>query len=404
MTVGRPIRTLLFSTLYPSSERPGHGIFVETRLRELLKTGQIETRVVAPVPWFPSTLLRFGTRAAMARTPRLEVREGIEVRHPRYLVVPKVGMTIAPLLLAMGARPAVQAMIREGFEFDLVDAHYYYPDGVAAALLARWFDRPFVVTARGSDINLLTRYALPRRQMRWAMSRAAASIGVSEALSGRLRQLGSPPDRVVTLRNGVDTSSFKPEPRLEARSRLRVDGEPLLLVVGNLLPVKRPELALQALRLVQAKCPGARLCFVGDGPMRRELSQLASQLGLEGAVMFVGAVSQKELPGWYSAADLMILASSREGWPNVLLECMACGTPVVASRVGGVPEIVCAPHLGEVLDIDGAATLADAVFRVLASRLDRQAIRAHTLGMGWPAVSAGQMSLFGQVMAMRANQ
>jgi len=168
MLPARPIRTLLFSTLYPSSVRPGHGIFVETRLRELLQSGQVATQVVAPVPWFPSTNPRYGDYARMAATPAQEVHNGISVLHPRYLLPPKVGMSLAPFLLALGALPTLKKIIRSGFDFDVIDAHYYYPDGVAAALLARYFNKPLVVTARGSDVNLIANFAVPRSLMRWA--------------------------------------------------------------------------------------------------------------------------------------------------------------------------------------------------------------------------------------------
>ena len=126
MNVAPVIRTLLFSSLYPSSVRPGHGIFVETRLRELLGSGRVCTRVVAPVPWFFSTHPRFGTYARMARTPRHEVFRGVDVSHPRYFLPPKVGMTIAPLSLAMGALPALRRLQRDGFDFDLIDACLLY--------------------------------------------------------------------------------------------------------------------------------------------------------------------------------------------------------------------------------------------------------------------------------------
>ena len=121
--MNRPVRTLLFSTLYPSSARPIHGIFVETRLRELLKTGAVQTRVVAPVPWFPSTNPRFGEYACMARTPAREQRNGIDVLHPRYPLLPKVGMTIAPVLLALACIRPIQRLITDGFDFDVIDAH-----------------------------------------------------------------------------------------------------------------------------------------------------------------------------------------------------------------------------------------------------------------------------------------
>ena len=152
MSLQAPIRTLLFSTLYPSSVRPGHGIFMETRLRELLGIGKVQTKVVAPVPWFFSKHLRFDGYAQLAQTPAMEIHNDVDVRHPRYLLPPKVGMTVAPFALALGAIPTVRRLMKEGFDFEVIDAHYYYPDGVAAAMLARHFRKPFTVTARGSDI------------------------------------------------------------------------------------------------------------------------------------------------------------------------------------------------------------------------------------------------------------
>lgn len=394
----RPIRTLLFSTLYPSAERPGHGIFVETRLRELLGTGQVESHVVAPVPWFPSRHARFGVRAAMARTPAREVRHGIDVRHPRYALLPKVGMSSAPLTLALGARRAVQRLLDEGFDFDLIDAHYFYPDGVAAALLARWFRKPLVITARGSDVNVIAEHALPRRLMRWASQQASASVGVSAALAQRLRDIGAPPDRVHVLRNGVDTERFAPQ--LEARQRLGVQCAPLLLSVGNLLPVKRHGLVIEALALLRPDFPQARLAIVGGGPLQAELAAKAAALGLADAVQMVGAVSQDRLVSWYGAADLLVLASSREGWPNVLLESMACGTPVLASRVGGVPEIVNNPAIGMSAVFDTPAALAGALRLAMEQGFCRDAVRQHALGMGWGQVNAGQLELFARVVAV----
>ena len=131
------IRTLLFSTLYPSSARPIHGIFVETRLRELLKSGCVQTQVVAPVPWFPWSHERFGAYAKMAQTPLFEERNGVKVHHPRYFLPPKIGQSIAPYVLAAGALPTIHRLMRDGFDFDVIDAHFYYPDGVAASLIAK---------------------------------------------------------------------------------------------------------------------------------------------------------------------------------------------------------------------------------------------------------------------------
>lgn len=393
------LRVLLFSTLYPSASRPGHGPFVEARLRALLDTGQVQARVVAPVPWFPWTHQRWGAYARLAATPYREVRGGIEVDHPRYLLPPKVGTLPAPLLLALGARGAVRRLQREGFDFNLIDAHYFYPDGVAAALLARWFRRPLLITARGSDVNLIGELAVPRSMMRWAAGVASRSICVSAALGERLRSLGVADKSIAVLRNGVDTQRFAPKERVAARQRLGLSFEPMLLSVGNLLAVKRHDLVIRSLARVRGEHPRAGLVIVGEGPLRATLHAAARDAGVEPAVHFAGHVDQAELAWWYSAADLLVLASSREGWPNVLLESMACGTPVLASRVGGVPEIVDHDALGCALEVSDDVELAAATLAQLGRPVDRAAIRRHALARSWDETSRGQLQIMAAAVA-----
>ena len=397
------MKTLLFSTLYPSSARPLHGVFVETRLRELLARGGVSTKVVAPVPWFPSVDARHGKYAAMAATPPRETQNGIDVLHPRYVVLPKIGMNVTPFFLALSARFALKQLQREGFDFDVIDAHYYYPDGVAAALLGAWFNKPVVITARGTDVNLIPNYRIPRTLIRWAASRASASIGVSAALVERMRSLGMAADRLHVMRNGVDTQRFQIQPQATARQALGMAAPgPVLLTVGNLHEHKGQRLAVQALALVQKQHPSAQLYVVGAGPDREQLVRDAAALGLADAVHLVGAVPNTALSAWYSAADVLILASSREGWPNVLLEAMACGTPVVATRVGGVPEIVQTPRVGRVVQERTAAALASAVVELLAQRGSdqnqqaevRQQVRLYAQGFSWDRTSEDQLKLF----------
>lgn len=390
----RRLRTLLFSTLYPSEVRPGHGIFVETRLRELLKTDALETRVLAPVPWFPFKHPRFGDRARIARTAKRERRHDIEVLHPRYPLVPKLGMSLAPLLLAAAALPVARKLLRDGFDFDLIDAHYFYPDGVAAVLLGTWLHKPVVITARGSDVNLIADYAVPRRWMRWAADRAQALIGVSGALVQRMAALGMPASRLHLLRNGVDLQRFLPLDVAASRQRIGHTGGPLLLSVGNLVALKGHDLCIDLLGLLRKTHPGAQLLIAGDGPLRGTLQAHASARGLAGCVHFAGSVPNTELAHWYSAADVLMLASSREGWPNVLLESMACGTPAVATNVGGIPEIICAPAAGRVVAERNAEALASAVSGLLSQPPSREEVRRHAEAFSWDDTSRGQLALF----------
>lgn len=393
----RDVRTLLFSTLYPSSARPLHGVFVETRLRELLQRGGVQTRVVAPVPWFWSTDERHGAYAAMARTPRHEQRHGVEVYHPRFVRLPKVGMSSAPFMLALGARGTLARLQREGFDFDVIDAHYYYPDGVAAAMLAMWFNKPLVVTARGTDVNLIPEYRVPRLLIQWASRRASASIGVSAALVERLRELGA--SHLHVMRNGVDLQRFRPLGRERMRAELKLTGSPLWLTVGNLHEHKGQGLVVEAFAQFRQQHPGARLLVVGEGPDRALLQRRVESLGLADAVTLVGSVPNTELARWYSAADLLLLASSREGWPNVLLEAMACGTPVVASRVGGVPEIVQSAVAGRVVSERSPAAFAAAVADLLQTRATTEQVRQYAEAFSWDRTSQDQLTLFNALAA-----
>jgi teichuronic acid biosynthesis glycosyltransferase TuaC len=397
------LRTVLFSTLFPSAARPGHGLFVETRLRELVRGGGIDVRVIAPVPWFPSRHVRFGDWARMAETPLTEVRHGIEAVHPRYLLPPRVGETMAPLLLAAGALAPLRKLLRSGFDFDLIDAHYYYPDGVAAALLGRWLGKPVVITARGSDLNVLGRHALPRRMMRWAASQAAASIGVSGALVDVLRGWQVDAQSLHVMRNGVDLERFRPLDRDHARARLSIVGSPLLLSVGHLVPVKGHDLILEALALTAQRRSGARLVVVGDGPLRGRLAQEAQQLGVAERVHFAGAVANEQLAAWYSAADATLLASHSEGCPNVLLESMACGTPVVATAVGGAGEILGNGPGGVLVHERSAGALAAAIDSLCTRAVERSAVRGYASGLSWEATSKAQLQLFTRIAAGRAR-
>src|SRR4051794_14184901 len=242
----RPVRLLTFTTLFPHAGRPNHGIFVENRLRHLLGTGEASSTVVAPVPWFPSGSARFGDWARHARAERQEVRGGLTVHHPRYALVPRLGMTVAPAALFAAAYPELKRLLRGGLAFDIIDAHYLYPDGVAAVALGRALGKPVVVTARGTDVTQLPQYATPRRMIRWAMTHAAALISVSAGLREAMIGLGAHPASVTVLRNGVDLDLFRPLDREAAKRELGFQA-PTLLSVGHLIRRKRHRLAIEAL-------------------------------------------------------------------------------------------------------------------------------------------------------------
>lgn len=389
------IRILLFSTLYPNAAQTTHGIFVENRLRYLLAAGQVEATVVAPVPWFPFTGKWAGRYGVFARAPKQETRHGIRIVHPRYLTLPVIGTYIAPLTIYLAGRSAVRRLRKSGLEFDLIDAHYVYPDGVAAALLSRAMGRPLTITARGTDINLIPRYRLPLAMIRWAAARAAALAGVSQALADVMRELRLGDERKIrVLRNGVDLERFHQTDRDAARRRLGLDG-PTLISVGNLVDLKGHDIVIRAL----SELDRFELLIVGDGEQRAALERLAVDAGVADRVHFLGHKSQQELPDLYNAADILVLASSREGWANVLLEAMACGTPVVASDVGGTPEVVAAAEAGRLMAERTPDALAAAVSQLFAAMPDRDATRAYAEKFSWDETTQGQVRMFRAVLS-----
>ena len=390
----RKLRLLTFSTLFPDSSRPSHGVFVENRLRQLVVSGEAESTVLAPVPWFPSTNPRFGPYAKFAAVPRFEHRHGLDVHHPSYLAIPRFGMNLAPHLLYAAARPALARLIRDGLQFDAIDAHYLYPDGVAAAWLGTAFNKPVVMTARGSDVTELPDHPIPNRLIRGAIQSAAHLIGVSAALCDRMIELGADPSKVTPLRNGVDTSIFHPTDRAADRAALGLTRR-TLLSVGHLIERKRNHLTIAAL----AELPEFDLILVGEGPERPRLEALAAELGLTNRVRFLGASPHHELKHLYTAADAMVLASAREGWANVLLESMACGTPVIASNIPGNPEVVQTPAAGRIAAENTQAGLAAAIRDIFATEPDRAATLAYAQPFSWAATTGGQLEIFRRVTA-----
>ena len=388
------VKILTFTTLYPNASQPNHGIFVENRLRNLLSDSEMEAQVVAPVPWFPFKGERFGRDGKFAAVPTAEARHGIAIRHPRYPLVPKIGMTAAPFLLYQWSKAALRDVMESGFDFDLIDAHYAYPDGVAATLLGRHFGKPVTITARGSDINHLANYAVPRRMIGWAAKQATALITVSDALRQRMLALGADPDKTHTIRNGVDLELFRPA---AAKACSKSDGERpwQLLSVGNLVPLKGHDLVIGAL----AQLPQAELTIVGQGIEAGALRQLAERLGVAARVRFRGAVPHGEMPAIFGAADVLVLASEREGWPNVLLEAMACGTPVVAANVGGVPEVVKEAAAGRLLPARSAEAISREVTALLQAPPARAETRAYAEGFSWQETSQAQVATFQDILA-----
>ena len=386
------MRVLVVSTVYPSATEPTFGVFVEERIRRV--AAHCEVVVVAPVPWFPfNRWIRGRGRAA---TPRLEQRQGITVYHPRFLSVPRFGKCLDAALCYLSVLPLVRRL-RADFPFDLVDGHFVYPDGTVAALLAKTFGVPVAITLRGDELRVVE-FALRRPQMRLALRRARV-IAVSRSLVPVAGRLGVPADAVRVIPNGVDTEAFRRHDRQTARRRLGLpDDRAILLAVGSLIERKGHHRVLALLPELVRRRPDLLYVAVGGAvpgdPHAKLLEQLVRSGGLEDHVRFVPPQPHEEIAVWLSAADLFCLATRSEGWCNALTEALACGLPVVTTRVGGNAEQVRDGEDGLLVPYWNAAEFASAVQRALDREWDREAIAARARRRSWEQVAMDVLEEF----------
>lgn len=389
------MKIVVYTSLYPNNVWTHQGVFVKERMTHFAKETGASVRVVSPVPYFPKvSMLGAGSWSKFSQVCAQERIEGLEVYHPRYLLIPKVSMFVHGVLMALASLPLLRRLKRDS-DFDLLDAHFVYPDGFAAVLLGRWLGKPVVVSARGSDINLYKDFPLIRKLLVFTLQRAHRVIAVSHALKQVIVSLGVNPEKVTVVPNGVDREKFFPIDKSHARQKLGLPDRAILLSVGNITPVKGFDLLISAIKVLvdQYRRTDLFLVIVGEGPHRIELENLVASQGLASHVRFAGDIPHEQLNYWYGAADLCCLASVREGWPNVVLEALACGRPVIGTKVGGIPEILTTPAVGILTERD-ARSLADAINQGLERIWDVDIIANHARLFSWSSVARAVLDVF----------
>ena len=378
------MQLITFTNLYPSAGMPRHGIFVEERLRHLLAEEDIQAQVVA---------LRPGPPWSRSNSETIERRIGVTVE---YCPVPSVrGLSnwIDPWIWAAAAERAVTKAIGCAVGEVILDAHFLYPDGVAAVLLGERLGLPVVLSARGSDVNVKCDNPVMRRWVRWAAARSSALITVSKALSRRLGELGIHAPMLEVVPNGVDLEKFRPLEKQASRRRFGVDGK-IIASVGHLVDEKGHQFAIEALRSL----PNTTLLVVGEGPRKLHLQQLAARLGVSDRVCFVGLLPHGDMPHLYSAADVLVLPSAREGMPNVILESLACGTRVVATAVGGIGEVMRSAAAGVLISERSAEALVDGLTQLGARPDSVCSVREYATQFSWKNVVGKQRELYRRVL------
>jgi teichuronic acid biosynthesis glycosyltransferase TuaC len=384
MSSVRPALVVL-STLFPSDAQPVAGVFVRERMFRVAR--HLPITVISPQPWFPGQGLVRAWRPDY-RPPRaaFEVMDGVEVHRPRFFALPGVLRRLDGWFVALAARPLLRRLQQQG-RADILDAHFGYPDGYAGSVLARWSKLPFVLTLRGKEERLAAQPAL-RQRMSAAVQAADRVISVSSALRDVALDLGAAPARAVVVGNGVDLAKFFPLPREQARAQLGLDADaPVLVSVGTLVERKGFHRVIAGLPALLAEHPKLVLLVVGgagaEGDWSAQIRQSAVDAGVVDHVRFLGPMKPDDLRVPLSAADVFVLATRYEGWANVFLEAMACGLPVVTTRVGGNAEVVCSDQLGLIVPFDDAAALTGAMADALRRPWDRAAIIRHAQANTW---------------------
>jgi teichuronic acid biosynthesis glycosyltransferase TuaC len=330
------MKLLCIASIYPNPIQPAKGIFNDHLMRALAM--EHEVSVVAPISWLDE--LRQRRRVSLSRPERRAIiHERTTIHYPRYYYTPKLLRSFYGWFYWRSVRSTVRAEIDRDPP-DVVLGFWVHPDGEAAVRAAREAGVPSVVIVGGSDVLMLTKTPRRRRRVLDVLMAADVVVAVSTDLRDKIVDLGVTREKVHIWARGIDSAVFSRGDQSGARRRLRIPCAGRVLVwVGWMVPVKGLDVLLESCALLQARGVDYHLYLVGDGPLRKDLIAQSLAHGLSGRITFVGPKLHDELPDWYRAADITVLPSRSEGLPNVLRESLACGTPFVASDVGGIPEI-----------------------------------------------------------------
>jgi teichuronic acid biosynthesis glycosyltransferase TuaC len=367
------LRVLAITRIFPNAAEPQSAPFNRQQLAALGQLCRVE--VLATLPWFPGVGLasRWSAAGRLVQVPRREQIAGLSVEHPRAFYVPRLhGLSAG--LYAASLLPEV--LSRRG-HIDVVLGTWAYPDGCAAIALAALARVPAVVKLHGSDLNVIARMRGPRMQLRALLPRAARVVAVSRALAEEAAGLGVDPERIRIVRNGVDGDRFQPADRAAARAELDLAADrPLVVYVGHLKENKGVLDLAAAMAHVDAD-----LVVVGGGEAAARLEAALAPLGPRARM--VGERPHEEVARWMAAADLLCLPSWNEGTPNVVIEALASGRRVVATEVGGIPDLITSPLLGELVPPRSPDALADALTRALAAPYDADAVARAASKSSW---------------------
>jgi teichuronic acid biosynthesis glycosyltransferase TuaC len=373
------MRVLIVTKIFPNRIEPFSSPFNRQQFAQLARLCDVQ--ILATIPWFPGAkaFSKWSRAGRLVEVPKEDRIDGINVQHPRFAFVPRFGPGISGPLYA--ASLATTALRYRG-KVDVVLGSWAYPDGFAAVVLAEILGTPAVIKLHGSDMNVVARLAGPRRGLRWALPRAERVVAVSEPLRKAAIELGAASSRVDVVPNGIDRARFRPQDKTSARHALGLplDGA-IVLYIGNIEHHKGSLDLVRAFAALMKRRKNVSLVMVGDGDGMADCKKLSADLAA--GVSFVGAKPHDEVPRWIAACDVFALPSWNEGTPNVVIEALACGRRVVATRVGGTPDVVTSDTLGVLVPPRDPVALAVAIDGALSHAYDAEGVSAALDAPDW---------------------
>ncbi len=399
------MKVLSVTTLFPSQAQPVHAVFVYNRIAHVAQ--HCELRVIAPIPYFPFE--RFIPKFASRKfTPREDTFKGIKVYYPRFLSIPATLKPLDGFFILLAIWWTARKIKRE-FAFEILDCHLPFPEGFAGVFLARLWKIPVSMMLRGHDINVLgtDRFPLRKRQIQFALRNADLVIGVADSLRRGAVKLGAIENKSCTISNGVDRSIFHPIQKTVARERLGLPKDrKIVLSIGRIVENKGHHLIVEA--LANRRDTGEQiplLVIVGgladEALYPARLDETIKRLKMEEHVKLAGAQLNDTLRDWYSAADIFCLASAHEGWPNVMMEALACGTPIVSTKIESAPEILTSEDYGILVErtVEG---LANGLSQALQKEWKQELLVEYVSRQSWEAVAEKTITNFKHIIAEKS--
>lgn len=357
------LRIAVVTPELPNREYPYRGGSVYQTLRHLGRCAELQA--LCPLPRYPA-----GFR------PRFDYRESdlsyslpeVETRYFAYPVFPVLTRPVNGFTCAHYLEPYIRA-----FRPDVILNYWLYPAGFAALNVGRKLRVPVVVGSMGSDLN-----GIPDRVSKWLTRRtlqgASQVIAKSDQLRGEVLAMGIAPEKTHVVANGCDDDLFQVRDRASARHELNVpDNAELVVFVGRMHRGKGVHELLDAVVELFAARPRLRLVYVGDGPELSAVKEKVQAGNLSSKVSLAGSCSSPQVARWFAASNLLVLPSYAEGCPNVVIEALSCGRPVVATSVGALPDLI--DHsCGILVPVGNIEALTNALTQALNSSWDEEAI------------------------------